>query len=283
MCDSSESITTHAKMLAAGMTRRQIVARVRSGSLERIRRGVYGHPGACAPIRTAAAHGGVLACVSAARHAGLWVLSTTETVHVGLGAHGHAYPHDRCACTEHWDGPGGASTGHPIPQVLLQVYRCLGIEDFFVALESALRYGMLSARALDRLRAQGNAEVREAIAFARRDADSGIESLLRWRLRKHGLRIRSQVDIIAVGRVDFLIGDRLIVEADGADNHHGESQRHKDLMRDANAAAWGYITLRFDYAMIVHDWDTVEQAILAHIDRGDHVATRRGRSGGSLA
>ena len=31
------------------------------------------------------------------------------------------------------------------------------------------------------------------------------------------------------------------------------------------------MTLRFDYALIVHDWDTVEQAILAHVDRGRHL------------
>lgn len=38
--------------------------------------------------------------------------------------------------------------------------------------------------------------------------------------------------------------------------------RHKDLVRDANAALWGHVTLRFDYAMIVHDWDLVERAIV---------------------
>ena len=41
--------------------------------------------------------------------------------------------------------------------------------------------------------------------------------------------------------------------------------RHKDLVRDANAAAWGYVTLRFDYALIVHDWDLVEAAILGSL------------------
>ena len=52
------------------------------------------------------------------------------------------------------------------------------------------------------------------------------------------------------------------MEADGVENHEGDRLRHKDLVRDANAAAWGYLTLRFDYAMIVHDWELVESAIL---------------------
>ena len=39
----------------------------------------------------------------------------------------------------------------------------------------------------------------------------------------------------------------------------GCRHRHKDLRRDANAAAWGYVTLRFDYAMVVHDWGPSKQ------------------------
>lgn len=98
--------------------------------------------------------------------------------------------------------------------------------------------------------------------LARTDADSGLESLLRWRLRKHGLRVRTQVSVFGVGVVDALIGDRLIVELDGRANHHGEAKRHKDLTRDANAASWGYVTLRFDYALVGHDWELVESAVL---------------------
>lgn len=57
-------------------------------------------------------------------------------------------------------------------------------------------------------------------------------------------QLRTQVSIDRVGEVDFLIGDRLIIECDGKENHDGNSQRHKDLLRDAAAAALGYETLR---------------------------------------
>ncbi len=67
--------------------------------------------------------------------------------------------------------------------------------------------------------------------------------------------------------MDALIGDRVIVEVDGRENHDGASLRHKDLVRDANAAMWGYVTLRFDYVMVLHDWDLVERAILAALAR----------------
>lgn len=273
MCTLTDAVTTHACLLEVGLSRRGISAAARDGSLLRLRRGVYARDAACIPVRTAATHGGTLACVTAARHEGLWTLGDEREIHVWLGGHGHAYAHDGCSCVEHWDdGPATDAFGVPsVPRILRQMLACRGVEEFFVALESALRQGLITDAGLAWLRSTTNDTARDAIDFARRDADSGLESLLRWRLRRHRLPIRAQVAIVSVGTVDFLIGDRLILEADGRTNHHGDVARHKDLVRDANAAAWGYVTLRFDYALIVHDWDTVEQAILAHVDRGRHL------------
>ena len=273
MCTQTDAVTTHARLLEVGLSRRGVSAAVRDGVLLRLRRGVYARGAACIPVRTAATHGGTLACVSAARHLGLWTLADESEVHVWLGGHGHAYAHDGCSCVEHWDDqPATDAFGIPsVPRILRQMLACRGVEEFFVALESALRQELITDTGLAWLRSMTNDTARDAIAFARPDADSGLESLLRWRLRRHRLQIRAQVAIVSVGTVDFLIGDRLILEADGRTNHHGDAARHKDLVRDANAAAWGYVTLRFDYALIVHDWDTVEQAILAHVDRRRHL------------
>jgi very-short-patch-repair endonuclease len=273
MCTTSDAVLAHARLLEIGLPRRRIAAGVADGSLVRLRRGVYARDGACTPVRTAARHGGALACVSAAQHLNLWTLSAESAVHVWLGGHGHGRAHGSCACVEHWDAVAGADAfGIPsVPRVLRQLLACRGVEEFFVALESALRQGLIAEAGLAWLRATTNDAARGAIGFARRDADSGLESLLRWRLRRHHLRIRSQVTIFSVGRVDFLIGDRLILEADGRGNHDGATARHKDLVRDANAAAWGYVTLRFDYALIIHDWDAVERAILAQVERGHHL------------
>jgi len=102
--------------------------------------------------------------------------------------------------------------------------------------------------------------------LARPDSESGLESLLRLRLYLLGIRLDCQVDIDGVGRVDFVVGGRVILEADGEENHAG-SRRHKDLVRDAAASVLGYETLRFDYAMIVHHWDTVVAAILPALNR----------------
>lgn len=246
------------------MRRGEIERLVRAGRLIHVRRGVYARVEACADVVTAAAHGGALACESAAQHLELWVLDVPE-LHVWLNSDRHQYAHGGgpCACVAHWDdSPSGQPFHLPsVPRVLMQIFRCRGDERFFVALESARRQGLVDAGGLRWLRRVLNSRGRDLVAFSRADSDSGLESLLRLRLRRYGWSVATQVWILGTGRVDLLIDGWLIVEADGRDNHAAGPLRHKDLVRDANAASWGYTTLRFDYAMIIHDWDLVERAI----------------------
>ncbi len=255
---------TTRQLRADGLSRRDITSAIDSGRLERIRIGVYVTAEACASVRAVAAHGGSMACVTAARHHGLWTLGDDHEPHVWLRDGQRAHHDGPCGCVEHWDGDLRGSPFEPLPlrQVLRQILGCRGAEHFFVAVESALRQDLLDAADLRWLAEHTNARGREALRLARADADSGLESLLRWRLRRFGLRVRTQVRIAGVGIVDALIGERLIVELDGRENHDGAAMRHKDLVRDANAAAWGYTTLRFDYALVIHDWDLVEAAVL---------------------
>ncbi|MFB4350197.1 endonuclease domain-containing protein [Microbacterium sp. CR_7] len=131
-----------------------------------------------------------------------------------------------------------------------------------MALESARRQGLLPVSELAWLRETIDARGADLIDFSRDDADSGLESLVRLRTRRHGWSVRTQAPIVGTGRVDVLVDGWLIIEADGKDNHDGPSHRHRDLVRDATAAGWGHPTLRFDYAMIVHDWDLVERAVM---------------------
>ena len=126
---------------------------------------------------------------------------------------------------------------------------------------------MLTGSARSRLRSAIPASARWLIDLARGDADSGLESLLRLRLHLLGIDVDCQVLIGGVGRVDFVIGGRLILEVDGKANHDGGLMRHKDLSRDAAASVLGYETLRFDYAQIIHDWPSVQAAILAALRR----------------
>ncbi|MBD8479144.1 DUF559 domain-containing protein [Microbacterium sp. CFBP 8794] len=274
MCAPGQGIETFSGLRARGRSRRSITSAVEAGELRHLRRGVYAERGACAPVVTAALHGGRAACVTAARHLGLWTLAAEQPIHVWMRGGGHAYAHDECTCRLHWDdaAPGHAFALPSVPRILRQILRCRGVEDFFVSVESALRLGMLTSSGKTWLRSHTNDVARDALDFARSDADSGLESIVRWRLRHRNLPVRTQMHIISVGRVDLLIGDALIIEIDGAGNHEGAANRHRDLRRDAHAAAWGFVSLRFDYALVVHDWPTVERAIMAYVERGLHLA-----------
>lgn len=263
----------------AQVARGDLTHAVRDGRLLRPRHGVYALPETSASVVEALSHCGAIACVTAARQLGLWVLddSESERVHTWVKATHRPTrlaidpePEDGSCCVFHRDLPveDPALDRVGVLHCLVQILRCKGDEVFFAALESALRQGLVDRRGAERLRPHVPSRSRWLIDFARHDADSGLESLLRLRLHRHGISLVSQVDVPGVGIVDFVIGDCLILEADG-DTHDGPA-RHRDRVRDAVAMALGFVTLRFDYAMIVHDWPLVENAVLAAVGRNLH-------------
>ncbi|WP_407360425.1 hypothetical protein [Microbacterium sp. LBN7] len=72
-------------------------------------------------------------------------------------------------------------------------------------------------------------------------ADAGLETYVRERLRWLKLRVLVQI-WIAGHRVDTLIGDRLVLQIDGA--HHTGSQRSEDIRHDAELLLMGYRVIR---------------------------------------
>lgn len=250
-----------------GLTRSALARAVSSRTILRVRPGVFAAPGARRQLVDAAAHGGALTCGSALRLHRVWVLDKDAPPHVWVGRNGRVHPHPACACVSHYFngeatfGVVGAETA------LVHLYRCGGDEAFFASFESAWRKGLLSRAARIRIRDALPSTARWLVDFARRDADSGLESLLRLRMHVLGVQLECQVRIAGVGKVDFVVAGRLIIEVDGKENHDGSPQRHKDLRRDAIASGLGFETLRFDYAQVLHNWPTVQAAILAALAR----------------
>lgn len=253
-----------ARLQQFGVSRRQLNAALRDGSIIRVRGGVFAASSTAPEVVAAAAHGGALTCSAALRMHGIWTLVDDDALHVWLGASGRVH-HADCECVSHWHAGQTPLGLAPLPEVLLHVYRCHGVEAFFTALESALTQRKLGS--LAPLRARLPAGARWLVDIARRDAGSGLESLLRLRFHLLGIRLDCQVVIPTVGRVDFVIAGVLILETDGAEHHGGANSRHRDLQRDAAASALGYETLRFDYVMVVHDWPRIVDAVRAAMVR----------------
>ncbi|KAA9087406.1 DUF559 domain-containing protein [Microbacterium radiodurans] len=252
-------------LTSRGVTRLQLARAVDGGVLTRVRAGVYAVPDADPELVEAAAHGGELCCTSALRRCGVWVLDPGKRLHVRVGRAGRVHPHPGCRCVTHRDGDDAAFGAVSVVHALIQTASCQGAEGFFAAFESAWRLGLLTSADRAEVRASLSARFRYLVDLARPDADSGLESLLRLRLWRLGISLQSQVFVNGVGRVDFLAAGVLIIEVDGRQNHDGRTLRHKDLVRDAEAAAQGFETLRFDYALVVFDWPRVERAILTRL------------------
>lgn len=260
----------------AGVDRSAIDRALCDGTMDRVRRGVYAKAGLARDSLVAARHGGELACVSALRTLGVWVLDdeldstdADSPIHVWVGPSGRQHKHEGCGCKVHyeeWTRTPGLGTADAA-LALIQYAGCAPEERFFASLESALRQGLVTDAGRGMIRRRIRKEKRWIVDLARTDADSGLESLLRFRLHLLGISLESQVSIPGITPVDFVLGGRIILEADGRENHDGPSKRHKDLMRDAVTAALGYETLRFDYAMIVYRWQIVLDAILGRMRR----------------
>lgn len=258
-----------------GVTEAELTRAVRTGTVVRPRQGVYALPDCPGELLHAASHGGTVGCCAAARMLGLWILEVPEQHHIWLG--GAGTPRSDCTgCRVHWDD-GTVEVGvlPPVHNVLLQIAICADEDTFFAAFESALRRHMIALGGIMWLWSRLPRRRRWLIDFARSDADSGLESIFRLRMHRLGVTMRCQVSIRTVGEVDFIIGDRLIIEADGRENHERAKERAKDLARDAAAAVLGYETLRFTYAMIVHQWKTVEAAVVAKIADRAHLRPLR--------
>jgi len=84
--------------------------------------------------------------------------------------------------------------------------------------------------------------------------------------------LRRQVAVPGVGKVDFLIGERLVVEIDSRTFHDTPEGRVIDRRRDLVLSVAGYRCLRFGYEQVVDTMGRVIAAVRAAVSRGDHLA-----------
>jgi very-short-patch-repair endonuclease len=70
--------------------------------------------------------------------------------------------------------------------------------------------------------------------------------------------------------VDFLIGDRLVLQTDGGT--HVGAQRAADIRHDAELMLRGYHIIRVGYDQVVYDWPGVQALIMQAVAQGLHRA-----------
>lgn len=267
---------TTAELLSAGLTRTALRQLLRDRRLWRARQGWYVLPGTAAPALQAVRVGGVLTCAKALEAHGLW-----NTADVGVHVRVH---HGSCRLRTTRDSrqrlaqhPDDRAVVHWSPSSLDSSRLVAGphdaLDDYFACAERDVALG-----ALDSLIRQNPARASELRRRFRVDewegvdggCESGIETIFFVRMLRLGLAPLRQVPLPGVGRVDFLVGRRLVIEVDGRNYHDLADQFESDRSRDAAISSGGRRSLRFSHDQVLHRWAEVERAVLAAIARGDH-------------
>jgi very-short-patch-repair endonuclease len=273
---------TH-ELLTTGWTSYQLTHAVAAGDIVRVRQGWYAVPETPEPLQQAVRVGGRLSCISGALRHGLPALAS-PLLHVAVARHScrlrskddkaNRLIYDNRGVIVHWTDDRDSDDRmlqSPI-RCVVDMIRCQRPELVIAAADAGIRLGLFTLR-----------EWRETL-FALPDrlatllgsvdarAESITESLTRVRLCGLGVQPRLQVAIAGVGRVDMVIGERLVIELDGWAYHADRDQFELDRRRDARLSARGFHVLRFSYQQVMHAWSEVKAAILAAIARGDHLS-----------
>lgn len=256
------------RLVRNGVSTHDIASAVQDGSVVRERRVWLAVPDADPGLRYAARNGVVISCISQAKRLGLWVLEETAP-------HVACHPHAGCV-----SAPGAILHRHvpviprdpdaladPIENVLQAVASCQPYESALAVWDSALNKALVDKQALARLPWRGQAL--QVLDVASPFHDSGLETFIGPRLKWLRLPVRSQIWLFG-HRVDHLIGERLVLQIDGA--HHVGAQRAEDIAHDAELTLRGYHVIRVTYDQVVNHWPDVQERIMVAIAQGLHRA-----------
>jgi very-short-patch-repair endonuclease len=270
-------VASVAALHARGTTEHQIRWAVRRGLVARIRHGWLRTADAQPAVIEAVAAGGRLACISAAEHHGLWV-PRHEGLHIALPR--HSGRHNSGGLIAHWEGQrwrDNRSPIEPLSEAIRQAILCCEREAAICLIDSALHRKRLTTAQLTGIVQSLPLEFAGLVNEVDSASESGYESLCRYRLSRLGIPIRTQVSLAGIGRVDLLLGDRLIVEADGWEWHEGPAAFLADRSRDLAAVRQDYLPLRLAPHHIIYEWPWVERVVMSIVQRRDHLwgAVRR--------
>lgn len=276
-------VAERSQLITRGVRPPEISAAMRLGTIVRVRRGWFATADASDEQVAAVRIGGCLGGVTACATFGLWV-PESAAIHVSLPRNssrlrssplpGRPVILDWTSDRPQIDPARPAWRVEP-ETAIAQSLRVLAADEAVAMLDSALHRRLVSRQAMGTILQKAPERMRGIGPMTDSRAESGIESLVRVRLQSRGITSRPQVEIPGVGRVDLLIGDRLVVEVDGRAFHSSIDDFTRDRERDLTLAALGFRIIRLSYRQVILDWQASEAAILAVIDAGEHRASRR--------
>ncbi|CAM3218776.1 hypothetical protein [Tsukamurella hominis] len=301
-------VFTRRRAIDLGVEPAELARWLRVGTVEALRPGWYAVASRDHLVARAVKAGGVLSCVSAlSRFDGVWV-PPGDGIHVRRSEHQHrkrraaakpvqsAMPAaavtraqqsqqklraDRttrvtpraggCAAYGSLSDPRRAVDG--LREALACAARCVSDEYLVAILDSVLHHKLLEREDLVEVFHLAPRRITRLLDELDENAGSGTESLVRFRLRALGMRVRTQVYFDEVGWVDLVVGDRMIIECDSKSHHLG-AQYQVDRTRDLVSLTGGRVTVRLSYESVLFDWDTVEKQLRVLFRRRLHLTRK---------
>jgi very-short-patch-repair endonuclease len=261
-----------------GVTDLDIHSMVRRGEVVRVRRGAFVLPASLEGLRPEAAYAVCVRAVLLSRTGETWAshhaaLAVSDLPLVACDL----TRFDVCAQVKAPHRRGVVLT-HQLPvgeqPLVVRGVRCVttetalaqvaarsGLKAVLPALDAALNSDLVSIDGVRRsavrleLGPRGQGRLDRALALADPQAESPGESLTRLLLAGLGLAVRSQVRLFdelgLMGRVDFLVGEKVVVEFDGLVKYEGAQGREAlaaEKRREDRLRAAGYEVVRLTWA-----------------------------------
>jgi very-short-patch-repair endonuclease len=250
-----------------------ITVAIRAGELIRVRRDHYALPGTHKPLMQAVRVGGRMSCITALASWGVFALDDFPHVHLTREASRLRSPNVRRTpfrlaedgATLHWwplSRPELATEGRVgLVDALAHAVRCQQRHLAVAAIDSALHLDLLNHSGLKAVFSAVPKRFRGLSELIDGRAESGPESVLRLIVRDAGYRYHLQVPFDGTRRMDIVVENRLVLEADSRQAHEGWEKQVDDRTRDLDHATRGLPSLRPLYQHILFQPDRVRRAI----------------------
>ncbi|MDN4478586.1 DUF559 domain-containing protein [Demequina sp. SYSU T00039] len=247
-------------LLAAGVTKHAIYAALRAGVVTQPARGCFAVPDAPLWAVRAACFRGVPTCVTLLGLWGLPLLDRDPRAHIAVPRNRALRATDsrstsRLVLHREFEAPVRAEDAVRI--ALAHAARCLPRDQWLVPVDSALRQGLITVDEAMHAGRRGAIPARWTQRMADPRAESPAETRARVAMLQARLDVRSQVSIEGVGRVDFVVRKRVIVETDGREYHSDPARFTEDRRRDRAAILLGFQPLRYPAAHALRDPESI--------------------------
>ncbi|PWF25710.1 endonuclease domain-containing protein [Ancrocorticia populi] len=173
----------------------------------------------------------------------------------------------------HSSGPLPASAVCTLSDCITQVWKHHDSETGLVVAESGINLGLLARGEIATIIAelpQRTQVVRHYLDWAQ----SGSETRVRYLFQRMGVKVRAQVEIDGVGRVDLVVGDCLVVQCDRKRHHSNRYTYEQDRRRDLALRDLGFTVTQLSYKQIWDQWEATQQSLRRQIRRHEHRAAR---------